>query len=374
MLYKVGFINESYRRYFKTHKKELVAAFVKCGSKGDFVLREDVEKFEINLAEYLGVRYAIGVNSGTDALGLSLEALGIGAGDEVITVSHTFIAPIQEIVRLGATPILIDVTEDGLMDVSEIEKQITARTKAILPVHLSGKVCNMPEIMALANKHKLAVVEDACQALGAKFDSKRAGTFGDTGCFSFISPKIMGGMGDAGAIVTDSPIIYQKLLLLRNHWNITQGALHGLGIKQPELMGWGHNSRLDNLQAAILNIKFKYFDWILSRRKEIAEKYLAAFEDLPLKLPTTQPEQIWQEFIIRVDDAVKFKDYMAEKGIETLVRDVVPNHKLKGLNLDHFDLPVTEAMAISAVRLPAYPELEDSEVDLIIEAVKGYYA
>ena len=162
---KVDFINSSYRRYFQAHAEEIMAAIRKCFELGNFVLRQDVEEFERNIAKFLGVKYAVGVNSGTDALKLAYKALGCGPGDEVITVGHTFIASIQEIVHLGATPILIDVGEDGLMDVNLIEQAITSKTVGIVPIHLSGKVCDMDKIMAIAKKHKLWVVEDACQAL-----------------------------------------------------------------------------------------------------------------------------------------------------------------------------------------------------------------
>ena len=169
--YKVNFINASYRRFYETHKDEILAAITSCLERGDFIMREDLDKFEKNLADYTGAKYAVGVNSGTDALMLSHEVLGIGQGDEVISVSHTFIAPFQETVHVGAKPILLDVKEeDCVMDVSQIESAITERTKAILPVHLSGAICDMKEIMRIAEKHNLKVIEDACQALGSRQD------------------------------------------------------------------------------------------------------------------------------------------------------------------------------------------------------------
>lgn len=370
---KIDFINSGYRRYWKKHSKEVLRAIDDCGRRGDYVLRKDLLKFEEKLAKFTGTKYAVGVNSGTDALKLSLVALGIGKGDEVITVAHTFIAPIQEIIHCGATPILIDVGEDGLMNCDLIESAITERTKAIMPIHLSGKVCDMDRIMAIAKKYNLAVIEDACQAMGASWGDKRVGSMGDTGCFSFISPKLMGGMGDNGAITTNRQDLYEKLLLLRNHWNITQGALHGLKIKQPDVMNWGYNTRMDNIQAAILNVKFKYFPWILKRRRQIGMMYNKGLRGLPCGLPIQQSKQVYQEYIVRPDDAIKFREYMAGKGVEVLVRDITPNHKLKGLGLEHFNLPVTEKMAKEAVRLPTYPELTDKEVVYIIKCVRGYY-
>lgn len=373
MKYKVDFINSSYRRYYRAHKKEIMKALDRCFSSGDFVLRKDVLEFEAKLAKFVGVKYAIGVNSGTDALKLSYKALGCGPGDEVITVAHTFIASIEEIVHLWAKPVLIDVGEDALMDVSQIEKAITKKTVGIVPVHLSGKVCDMDAIMKIAKKHNLWVCEDACQALGAYWKEKKAGSVGDANCFSFISPKTMGGAGDAGGIVTNNRKLYEKLLLMRNHWNITQGALHGVQPKTPKIMDWGYNTRLDNIQAAILNVKFKYYPAMLRRRREIGMMYNKGLKGLPCVLPLQQPEQIYQEYIIKVDDARAFKNALAKKGVELLVRDTTPNHKLKGLGLDHFNLPVTEKIAQACVRLPIYPELTDREVKYVIACVKNYY-
>jgi Predicted pyridoxal phosphate-dependent enzyme apparently involved in regulation of cell wall biogenesis len=349
-------------------------ALDKCFSKGDFILREDCDKFEKNLADFCGAKYAVGVNSGTDALKISYRALGCKPGDEVITVGHTFIASIEEIVHLGAKPILIDVGEDGLMNVDQIEAAITDKTVGIVPVHLSGKVCDMPRIMKIAKEHNLWVVEDACQALGAYLGEKKAGTFGDTGCFSFISPKTLGGAGDAGGIITNDRSVYEKLLLLRNHWNITQNALLGHQPRAPKTMDWGYNSRLDNIQAAILNIKIKYYPRMLKRRRQIAMRYNQGLKDLPVVLPVQQPKQIYQEYIIKTDDIWKFKKYMETKGVELLVRDTTPNHKMPGLGLEHFNLPVTEKIAKELVRLPIYPELTDSEVDYVIKCVRGFYA
>jgi dTDP-4-amino-4,6-dideoxygalactose transaminase len=371
--YIVDFINSSYRRYYKAHKKEILKAVDECFSLGNFVLRKDVLEFEAKLAKFVGTKYAVGVNSGTDALKLSYKALGCGPGDEVITVGHTFISSIEEIVHLGGKPILIDVGEDGLMDVSQIEPAITEKTVGIVPVHLSGKVCDMDEIMRIAKKHNLWVCEDACQALGAYWGQKKAGSIGQTGAFSFISPKTLGGAGDAGGIVTDSPELYEKLRLMRNHWNITQGALHGFQPKAPEIMDWGYNSRLDNIQAAILNIKFKYYPAMLRRRRQIGMMYNKGLKGLPCTLPIQQEKQIYQEYIIKVENMWDFKKYMDKNGVELLIRDTTPNHKLKGLGMEHFDLPITEKIAIKSVRLPTYPELTDKEVNYVIKCIRDYY-
>src|SRR3990167_9647708 len=371
--YRINFINSSYRRYFKRHCLEIMWAVWKCFWRGDFVLREDVDKFEENLKKFTGAKYAVSCNSGTDALKLSYKALGLKPGDEVITVSHVFIAPIEEIVHHGAKPVLIDVKEDGLMNADLIEGAITEKTVGIVPVHLSGKVCDMTKIMEIARKHKLWVVEDACQALGAKWKGKMAGTFGDTGCFSHIAPKTLGVGGDGGTIVTNNRKLADKINLLRNHWNITQGVLHGYQPKQPKIMGWGHNSRLDNIHAAVLDIKLKLYPKMLVRRREICMQYnrwLKCLEDLGhIELPIQQKEQIYQEYIVKLKDMWAFKKFMDKKRIELLIRDTTPNHKLKGLGLEHYNLPVTESLATSSVRLPTFPELRDDEVNQIIVAI-----
>lgn len=372
MSFKINFINAGYKRFYAKHRTEILKALDRCYKNGDFVLRKDVEDFETNLAAFLKVKHVIGVNSGTDALKIAYKALGIKPGDEVITVSHVFIAPLQEIVHHGAKPVLIDVGEDGLMDVSLIEKAITKKTVGIVPVHLSGKVCDMDAIKKIAKKHKLWIVEDACQALGATYKGKMAGTIGDIGCFSHIAPKTLGVGGDAGTIVTNNTKHAKQCSLLRNHWNITQGALHGHQPKAPKIMGWGYNSRLDNIHAAVLNIKLKYYPSMLKRRREIAEMYNKGFEDLNITLPVQQKGQIYQEYIIREERMWEFQKHMTERGIELLIRDTTPTHKLPGLGFKQ-TLKVTEAHAKSSVRLPTYPELSNVEVKAIIKAVREFY-
>ncbi|MEK7147785.1 MAG: DegT/DnrJ/EryC1/StrS family aminotransferase, partial [Patescibacteria group bacterium] len=365
MEYRINFINNSFRRFAKAHKEELISAFWNCLERGALILREEVSKLEDNLARYIGTKYAVGVNSGTDALFLSLKALGIKGnwnyllervsageisieeahnlfeGDEVITVSHTFIASIQVIVHCGAKPILIDVAENELINPDLIEKVITPKTKAILPVHFHGKVCDMDKIMAIAEKHNLYIVEDGAQALGSTFKGKMAGSFGDTGCFSFNTPKLLGGFGDGGAVVTNNRDLCEKLYLLRNHWNMAQTSVRMADFPTPDIVQWAFKSRLDNIQAALLNVKFKYYRDFLKRRKQIADIYCQGLKGLPLKLPTYGDGDVIQEFIIRIgseDMRAKFKNFMDQKSIEILIRETTPNHKVKNLYLDNFSL------------------------------------
>lgn len=400
MDYKINFIRNSYIRFAKKHKKELTNAFWSCVKKGDLILRKEVSIFEDKLAKYTGTKYGIGTNSGSDALLLSCIALGIKGnwdyllkqvqegkitlkqankkfeGDEVITVSHTFIASIQCIVHAGARPILVDVGPNELMNADLIEKAITRRTKAILPVHFHGKVCDMDKIMAIAKKYKLYVVEDAAQALGSSYKGKMAGSFSNAGCFSFNTPKMLGAFGDAGGIVTSDRKLAEKLYLLRNHWNMAQTSVRIADFPTPPVVHWAWKSRLDNIQAALLNVKLKYYNQFLARRKQIANMYIKGMRDLPIKLPTYGKEDVIQEFIVRIGSDLerkKFKNFMDKKGVELLIRETTPNHKLKNLYLDHFNLPVTESISKDACRIPCYPELENKEVQYIISCVKDFY-
>lgn len=365
---EIGFINDCYRRFYAYYKPQVDSAIEECLASGELTLRQAVWDLEKNIADFVGTRYAVSVNSGTDALFLSLLALGIDPGDEVITVSNTFIATIQAIVHTGATPILVDVKEDELMDVSQLEKAITERTKAIIPVQYTGALCDNEAIQKIALKYNLFIVDDACQALGAK----GAGTFGILNCFSFNTAKLLGGLADGGIVTTDDRALYEKICLLRNHYNIHQLSVDRNDYPQPEVMEWAWKSRLSNVNAAFLNVKFKTIKEILRRREEIALKYNEAFKDLPFGLPHEQEGRIWQEYHLRVKDREQFAQFLKEKGIETLTRDVVPNHKIKGLELEKWDLPVTEQLAREVIRLPLHEWLEDDEVDYIIKSVLEY--
>lgn len=366
---KVDFINSNYRRFYKAYKKELDYAVLDCLRKGRLTLREDVWELEKNLAKFVGTKYCATVNSGTDALFLSLLALGIEEGDQVITVSNTFIATIQAIVHTGATPVLIDVKEDELMDVDQLERAITKNTKAIIPVQYTGAICDMKRIAKIAKKYKLHIIDDACQALGAK----GAGTFGILNCFSFNTAKLLGGFCDGGAVTTDSRELYEKICLLRNHWNVHQLSVNRNDYPQPKKMGWAWKSRLSNVNASFLNCKFKKIKWILKTREKIAKEYNRNFVDLPIGLPDDQKGRIWQEYHLRVEDREKFAKFLKKKGIETLTRDSTPNHLMDGLDLEFFDLPVTEKLAKEVIRLPLHEWLTNKELNYIIKNVRAFY-
>ena len=368
MNYKVPFVN--YGLQYRNLKEKIDKTIQGVLEGGDLILRKDVEDFEKNLANFLGVKYAVGVNSGTDALIFALRAAGIGPGDEVITVSHTFVASIAAICHVGAKPTLVDVKEDFLIDVDKVEKVITPKTKALLPVHLNGRVCDMEKLMGIAQKHNLIVIEDAAQALGAKFDKKMAGTFGLAGCYSFYPAKLLGAFGDAGAVATNDEKIAEKIRLLRNHGQKTK----------TEIVCYGFNSRLDNLQAAILNVKFKYLPKWIERRREIAKIYTRGLSNISeVKIPPAPDSDknhfdIYQNYVIRAKKRDELKKFLEKKGIETLVKDPIPNHWQNGLGLKHFKLPNTEKFANEVISLPIYPELTIRQIEYVVDSIKEFYA
>lgn len=366
MAYKVPFVN--YALQYRNLEKEIDAAIKDVLSRGDLILRSDVEEFEKKLAEFLGVKYVVGVNSGTDALFFSLKAADIGPGDEVITVSHTFFATVEAIYHCGAKPVLIDVAEDFTMDVKEIEKAITSKTKAIMPVHLNGRVCNMNEIMFLAQKYNLAVIEDAAQALGAKYNDKMAGSFGTAGCFSFYPAKTLGALGDAGAVATNDENIAEKVKLFRNHGQKTK----------TEIVCYGWTSRLDNFQAAVLNVKINHLKEWIKRRIEIAGIYnekLAGVSQVKTPYVEIADEKYFnsfQNYVLRAQKRDELAVFLKENGVEILIKDPVALHHHPAIGLS-FNLPYTEQLAKEVISLPMYPELTNEQVEYAAECVKKFY-
>ena len=368
MSYRVRFVNypEQYRRL----KPKLDAAIRRVLENGDFILRQDVREFEAGMASRLGVKHAIGLNSGTDALYLSLLALGIGPGDEVVTVAHTFLATVGAIVNCGATPVLVDVGEDHNMDVKLAAQAVTPRTRAIIPVHLNGRMCDMEQVMRLAEAHGLVVVEDAAQALGARFMGRPAGSFGATSCFSFYPAKILGTPGDGGMVATDDDELARKLRGLRDNGRVNW---------QDQVIGYGFNSRLDNLHAAILNLKLGHLDEYIARRREIARMYEEALSDIPgLRLPPPPSENseyfdVYQNYVVRTSRRDALAEHLKDSGIETLISWPLPMHHQDALKLSHFSLPETEAISREVLSLPLYPELTDEEVGVVSGAVAAFF-
>jgi len=362
---------------YKKIKSTILSVFDRVLSNGDLIMREDMETFEKEMAKYLGVRYFVGVNSGTDALYIALRAAGIGKGDEVITVSHTFIATIEAIVRCGATPILVDINENWLMDMDQVRKAVTPNTRAILPVHLSGDMCDMDALIDIVKDTDIKIIEDAAQALGSKWGDKMAGSIGLAGCFSFYPAKILGCYGDGGGIATNDDHIYNECKLLRNHYNVKQTGLQSDAA--PQEMEWVGNSRLDNIQAAVLRIKLDILPRTLIERWTIANHYNTKLADIPnITLPPNRVGRVWQDYVIKVMNARErelLKDFLDERGIETLGHGLIPNHhyNFKENNLKKCVLPKTEEYTYEFVRLPCNENLTLEETDYVIRAIRDFY-
>ena len=366
MTYKVKFVDPV--RNYHMIKDEIDAAYFSVMERGDYIDRQDLRQFEENLAKFVGTKYAVGVNSGYDALHLSLRAAGIGPGDEVIVPSHTFVASCSAVVNVGATPVLVDVGRDFNIDVDKIEEAITERTRAIMPVHLNGYMADMVRVMEIAEKYNLVVVEDACQSLGASMNGKRAGSWGLTGCWSFYPFKILGGYGDGGAITTNDPDV--ALFARRMRFN---GEDRDTG----EYHGHGFTCLLDNLQAAFLDIKLRHLpDWIV-RRQAVAKMYHDGLSDLPdLMLPhydDPRRDHVYQNYVVRSRQGDEFSDYLKKNGIEVLIQFRKPYYKHEALNLIDRGFPETEALSREVCSLPMNVETSDEEVEYVIKVVRSFY-
>lgn len=367
MTRKIRFVDP--QRQYQVLKSELDQAYVDVMTRGDLIDRGDLRAFEENLARFVGTKYAVGLNSGYDALHLSLRAVGVGPGDEVIVPAHTFVATCSAVVNVGATPVLVDVTDDFNIDVQLIEAAITPRTRAIIPVHLSGWMADMPAVMALASRHGLAVVEDACQSLGSSINGVGAGAWGRTGCWSFYPFKILGGYGDGGAITTNDPQVADFARRMRYNGEDRQTG---------EYHGHGFTCLLDNLQAAFLDIKLRHLPAWIVRRQAVAERYRRALSDLPdLMLPHYDREgftHVYQNYTLRARQGQAFSDYMGANGVEVLTQFRKPYYRHQALQLADRGFPVTEALSREVCSLPINTEMSDDDVDHVISVVCSFYA
>jgi dTDP-4-amino-4,6-dideoxygalactose transaminase len=367
MAYRINFVNAG--RNYALIKDEIDAAYFEVMTKGDLIDRGQLKRFEDNLAAFVGTKYAVGLNSGYDALHMSLRAAGIGPGGEVIVPAHTFVASTSAIVNVGAKPVLVDVGKDFNIDCDKLEEAITPRTKAIMPVHLNGYMADMQRVMEIAAKHGLVVVEDACQSLGAKMQGKGAGTWGMTGCWSFYPFKILGGYGDGGAITTNDPDV--ALFATRMRYN-------GEDRQTGEYHGHGFTCLLDNLQAAFLDVKLRHLpEWIV-RRREIAERYQAGLEDLPdLLLPhydDPRRDHVYQNYVVRAKQGNDFSGYLKANGVEVLTQFRKPYYRHEALKLEDRGFPETEALSREVCSLPMNVEIADQEVDYVIAIVRRFYS
>lgn len=350
-------------------KEELGAAFEKVMESGNYILGPYVEQFERSVAEYCKVRYAIGVANGTDALLLTLDALGIGEGDEVITTPFTFFASAEVISQVGAKPVFVDIDQDTYnMDPSKLEAAITPRTKAIIPVHLFGQPADMDPIMDIAERYELKVIEDACQAIGSTYDHRPAGSIGSAGCFSFFPTKNLGGYGDGGMIVTNDEQLAQRIRMLRAHGSNPK-YYHSL---------IGYNSRLDPLQAAFLQVKLPHLDRWNALRREKADIYNRELRHLPVKLPSVSDrvEAVYHLYIIQADRRNELMKYLLEHGIASGVYYPVPLHRQEvyaDLGYEGGALPVAEQAALHTMALPLYPELTEEDQMYIVRKIGDFF-
>ncbi len=366
MACKVRFVDPT--RTYAELKDELDAAYFAVMEKGDLVDRGQLKSFEKNLAAFVGTTYAVGLNSGYDALHLSLRAAGIGPGDEVVVPAHTFVATCSAIVNVGATPILVDVLPDCNIDPDAAKRAVTPRTKGIMPVHLSGWPCDMDRIMEIAGQYGLTVVEDACQSLGATFNGRKVGSFGLTGCWSFYPFKMLGGYGDGGAITTNDPQVAAYARRMR---------YNGEDRETGEYHGHGFTCILDNLQAAFLDVKLRHLPAWIARRQEIAEKYRQALSDLPdLLLPHySDPRRthVYQNYTLRSKQGSAFSDHMKAGGIEVLTQFRKPYYRHAALKLADRGFPEVEALSREVCSLPMNTEIRDDELDCVIATVRSFY-
>jgi dTDP-3-amino-2,3,6-trideoxy-4-keto-D-glucose/dTDP-3-amino-3,4,6-trideoxy-alpha-D-glucose/dTDP-2,6-dideoxy-D-kanosamine transaminase len=364
--YRVPFVDP--RGHYRRLKAEVDAAFTETLAKGDLVLRQQLRDFERHLAEFVGARFAVGVGSGYHALHFSLVAARIGPGDEVVTVAHTFVASVSAIVHVGATPVLVDVGPDYDMDVTALERAITPRTRAIMPVHLNGRVCDMERIMALARKHRLVVIEDAAQALGARFDDRMAGAFGLAGCFSFYPLKALGGLGDGGAVTTNDPDVARKVTLLR---------FNGEDRETGEFHLHGYTALLDNVNAAVLDVKLRHLPAWIEHRRHIASLYRLALTGVgDLRLPyfsEARHHDSFQNYVIRTGRRDALREFLTAEGVETLLHWPKPMWEHKGLGLSDPGLPETSRLCGEVLSLPMSAETTPEHVAFTSAAVRRFF-
>lgn len=359
------------KKQYATVKDEIDKAIQGILASQSFIMGKEMRLFEEHLAQYCGVKHAIGVNSGTDALLLALKAIDINEGDEVITSPFTFFATAEAIVNSGAKPVFADISEDSFnIDPDKIEEKITKNTKAIMPVHIFGQAAEMEKIALIAQKHGLKVIEDCAQAIGAARNGKKTGSFGDMGAFSFYPGKNLGAFGDGGAVTTNSEKLRDKILLLRNHGSSPTEKYSNVAI--------GCNSRLDNLQAAVLDIKLKALDKWLQYRNKAGAYYSQELSNLPLTPPKTTDANVhtFHLYSLKMKNRDGMIQHLLDNGIESRAYYPYPMHlqpALKYLGLKKGSLPVSEKVADEIFSIPIHENIPKTDQDIVIEAIKKYF-
>jgi len=346
------------KRQYEQIGKEVEKEVVEVLRSGSYILGKHNKALEEDLAKYVGVKHAVALNSGTDALHLALRALDIGEGDEVITVAFTFVATTEAIGIVGAKPVFVDIDPNTFnIDVEKIEAAITPKTKAIIPVHLYGQPCDMKTIVDIAKKYDLFVIEDCCQAIGAKLDGQMVGSFGDVGCFSFFPTKNLGAMGDGGLLTTNSQLIKDRVIALRNHGGAIRYYHDEIGV----------NSRLDEVQAAILRVKFKHINEWNKKRRENAYRYnelFAGCEDVQTPTELDDTSCVYHQYTVKIPNRDEVHKLLQESGIGAMIYYPVPLHLQKVheyLGVKEGALPATEANTKVVISLPMFPELTADE-------------
>lgn len=357
------------RQYLKI-KPEIDGAIQEVLDSTQFILGKKVNEFEKSASEYLGVKYAVGVANGTDALQIALMALGIGKDDEVITTPFTFVATTETIVMIGARPVYVDIDPVSYnIDVKKIKEKITSKTKAILPVHLYGNPAEMDEILAIAKEHNLYVIEDSAQGFGAEYKGKKVCSFGDVACISFFPSKNLGCYGDGGMVVTNNEEIYEKVRMIANHGSKVRYVHERLGM----------NSRLDALQAAILNVKIKYINEWNNQRIQNANLYSEKLRNLKQVITPAYPEyskHIFHQYTIKVENRDELQKFLGSKNIPTAIHYPIPLHLQPAFRgfAEEGSLPIAEETAKKVLSLPMHPDLTIEEIDYITNSIKEFYS
>jgi len=358
-----------YPDVYKDDEKEILEIVADVGNRGAFILQRDVEEFEKNLAEYLGIKHVLGVANATDALYMLGRACGFGPGDEVIFCTHTMVATAAAIHFTGATPVPVETGWDHEIDPESVEAAITPRTKAIMPTQLNGRCCDMDALREICDKHGLFLIEDSAQALGARYKGEVAGSFGKGGVISFYPAKTLGCLGDGGCILTNDDEVYEKVCIYRDH-----GRAENL-----EVICWAMNSRLDNLQAAILNYKLKSYDKKIARRREVARMYEEMLKDVDELVlppgPDSDPDyfDIFQNYEIEAERRDELKEFLADHGIGTMIQwGGMPVHSFRKLGFTQ-SLPYTEKLFERLLMLPMNTSLSDEDVEYVAETIREFY-
>ena len=361
-----------YPHVFTKDEDQLMEIIREVGRRGAFILQKDLLQFEQNLARYIGVRYAVGVANGTDALLMALRAHGIGLGDEVVFCSHTFVATAGAIHFVGARPVPVEARWDHQIDPKSVQKAITPKTRAIMPTQLNGRCCDMDALERIAKDNNLLIIEDAAQGLGAKYKNKMAGSFGHGAGMSFYPAKVLGALGDAGAVFTNDEDTYRNYILQRDHGRDPQTG---------EVICWGLNLRMDNLQAAVLNFKLQQYNTVIERRRQIARMYADALGDMPsLVLPPAPDENldyfdIYQNYEIEAERRDELKSYLSDHGIATLIQwggRAVHQWERLELGATH-SLPYTDQLFTKMLMLPINTSISNDDIHYICEKIIRFY-